>query len=200
LSTAVAMNSTDTISEPLAQRPKRADALRNYELLIATARAAFAETGTATSMEEIARRAHVGIGTLYRHFPTRQALLEAVYLEELEGVCRSAADHSELPPWEALTGWLHEFVRYAGTKRALADELLTYMDVNAEVFARCRAALYAAARPLLEHAQREGVVRDDVELTEVVSMVSAIAKMPSDDPAQTHRILDVALDGLRYRA
>jgi AcrR family transcriptional regulator len=194
------MSSAETVPQSLAQRPRRADALRNYELLIATARAAFADAGTATSMEEIARRAHVGIGTLYRHFPTRQALLEAVYLEELEGVCRSASDHAELPPWEALTGWLHEFVRYAGTKRALADELLVYMDSDAEVFTRCRAALYAAAAPLLERAQHDGVVRADAHLTEVISMVSAIAKMPSDNPAQTHHILDLALDGLRYGA
>jgi AcrR family transcriptional regulator len=194
------MSSVETPPELLVQRPKRIDALRNYELLIATARVAFAETGTATSMEEIARRAHVGIGTLYRHFPTRQALLEAVYLEELEGVCRSASDHAELAPWDALTGWLHEFVRYVGTKRALAEELLAYMDSDAQVFASCRAALFAAAAPLLERAQSEGVVRADTSIDEVVQMVSAIAKMPTDDPEQTHHILDLALDGLRFGA
>ena len=85
------MNSGPTLPEVLAARPKRADALRNYEKLIAAARDAFADAGSATSLEEIARRAGVGIGTLYRHFPTRQDLLEAVYVEEVERLCRSAS-------------------------------------------------------------------------------------------------------------
>jgi AcrR family transcriptional regulator len=75
-------------------------------------------------LEEIARRAQVGIGTLYRHFPNRQALLEAVYVDELEALCRSADDVAELPPWDALVGWLHRFVAYLATKQALAQELL----------------------------------------------------------------------------
>ena len=95
--------SETTIPQVRVQRPRRADALRNYEKLIAAARDAFAGGGSATSLEEIARRAGVGIGTLYRHFPTRQDLLEAVYVEELESLARSAADLADLPPWEALT-------------------------------------------------------------------------------------------------
>ena len=128
------MSSTDTTTEVLARRPTRADALRNYEKLIASAREAFAEAGKPTSLEEIARRAHVGIGPLYRHFPTRQALLEAVYVDEVEALCRSADDLADLPPWDGLIAWLHRFVAYLGTKRALAEELLAHLDRDAEFF------------------------------------------------------------------
>ena len=116
------MNTTaiDPVQEVIARRPKRADALRNYEKLLAAARDAFAEGGASTSLEEVARRAGVGIGTLYRHFPTRQELLEAVYVGELEAICHSADELAELPPWDALVTWLHEFVGYLATKRALA--------------------------------------------------------------------------------
>src|SRR5262245_58081531 len=101
----LAMTSAKTVPEVLARRPKRADARRNYEKLVVAAREAFAEDGTAASLEDIARRAGVGIGTLYRHFPTRQDLLEAAYVEEVEAISRSAEDLAELPPWEALVVW-----------------------------------------------------------------------------------------------
>src|ERR1700734_1041018 len=112
MSTAESAPASASAPDFTALRPKRADALRNYDKLIAAARDAFAQDGVSTSLEEIARRAGVGIGTLYRHFPNRQALLEAVYVDEVEALCRSAADHAELPPWEALVGWLHRFVAY----------------------------------------------------------------------------------------
>src|ERR1700728_4348972 len=96
-------------AEPLA-RPQRADARRNYDKVIAAARSAFTESGAETSLEGIARRAGVGIGTLYRHFPNRQALLEAVYVDELEDLCRSAADFADLAPWEAFVAWMRRCV------------------------------------------------------------------------------------------
>src|ERR1700716_2419407 len=117
------MSTTEATDQLVSGRPKRADARRNYEKVVAAAREAFAEHGASASLEEIARRAEVGIGTLYRHFPNRQALLEAVYVEEVEELCRSAADFAELPPWEALVAWLHRFVAYLAAKRALAGEL-----------------------------------------------------------------------------
>src|SRR5690242_21075410 len=86
--------------------PKRADARRNYENVLAAAREAFAEGGESISLEEIARRAGVGIGTLYRNFPNRQALLEALYVDEVEEVCRTAAQIGESDPWQALTAWI----------------------------------------------------------------------------------------------
>ena len=148
----------------LSERPKRADARRNHDKLIAAAREAFAECGTTASLEDVARRAGVGIGTLYRHFPTRQDLLEAVYVDEFEAISRSADDLADLPPWDALVSWLQQFVRYAATKRALAEELLAYIDIDSDVFRRSREAITAAGEPLLERAQRAGVARPGREL------------------------------------
>src|SRR5476651_696805 len=116
------MSTPETLTH--LQPPKRADARRNYEQLIEAARGVFAEAGSNASLEEIARRAGVGIGTLYRHFPTRQALLEAVYVDEVEAMARAAADLTELPPWDALSQWLHQYVRFAATKRALNEALM----------------------------------------------------------------------------
>ncbi len=192
--------STDTARQPAPPLPKRADARRNHGKLLAAAREAFAESGTSTSLEEIARRAEVGIGTLYRNFPTRQALLEAVYVEEVEALCRSAADHADRPPWEALVDWLHRFVGYMATKQALAQELLAYVDHDADVFQGCRTQLYAAGEPLLARAQEAGAVRPDANLPEIIQMVGGIAKIQGGEPEQIEHILDIALDGLRYRA
>jgi AcrR family transcriptional regulator len=184
----------------LSERPKRADARRNYEKLLTAAADAFAENGTATSLEDIARRADVGIGTLYRHFPTRQALLEAVYIDEVEEISRKANDLVDLEPWEALVTWLRQFVRYAATKRALADEMMNTMDAEAPVFVSCRTAITAAGDLLLERAQKAGVVRPDTNFIDVGRMVAGIASIRTADPGQIDRILDVALDGLRYTA
>jgi AcrR family transcriptional regulator len=199
LSTEFAMSTTETAPQTLLARPKRADARRNYEKVLAAAREAFAEGGESTALEEIARRAGVGIGTVYRHFPNRQALLEALYVGELEDVCRSAAQLDGGEPWEALMGWFERFIAYLATKRALANELLNYMEPDAPLFKACRASLYGAAEPLLERAQEAGVVRPDVGIADVMQMVIGIAKIPSSDPRQNEHILRVALDGLRYR-
>ena len=184
---------------PLLQRPKRADARRNYDKLVAAARDAFAEHGTSASLEEVARRAGVGIGTLYRRFPSRQDLLEAVYVEELADVCQSADELTDLPPWEALSAWLHRLVEYVGRKHALAEELWNYLDRDAEFFSGCRTALFVAGEPLLARAQAAHDVREDVDYNDVIQMVGGIGKNPATPPEQVARILDIALDGLRYR-
>jgi len=193
------MTTIETSAETLIARPKRADARRNYAKVLAAAREAFAEGGESTSLEEIARRAGVGIGTLYRHFPNRQALLEALYVEEVGEVCRSASELGDGDPWEALNTWFERFIAYLATKRALAHELLDYLDKDAELFKVCRASLWESGGPLLERAQEDGVVSKDVDFGEVMQMVMGIGKIPTNDPAQTDRILRVALDGLRYQ-
>src|ERR1700760_1469334 len=110
---------TRTVEEFNARRrPKRADARRNYDKVVAAAREAFTEGGAETSLEGIARRAGVGIGTLYRNFPNRQALLESVYVDELEAMCQSAAGLDTDDPFEALRSWLRRFVDYMETKQA----------------------------------------------------------------------------------
>jgi AcrR family transcriptional regulator len=191
------MSTIQTTSELISPRPKRADARRNYDKVIAAARAAFTENGAETSLEGIARRAEVGIGTLYRHFPNRQSLLEAVYVEEVERMSASASELADLEPWEALSTWLEGFVGYMATKQALANELLDNVDPGAPLFMSCRSSLYAAAGPLLQRAQDAGVVRDDVELADVIHLVGGIAKMQNSGPEQVARVLSVALDGLR---
>jgi AcrR family transcriptional regulator len=193
------MTSPQTQPAPLSKRPKRADALRNYEKLLAAAREAFTESDRSASLEDIARRAGVGIGTLYRHFPTRSDLVEAVYVDEVEALSHRAGELTDLEPWEALTAWLQGFVGYVATKQALADELFAIADRDATVFVGCRAMLHAAGQPLLRRAQEAGIVRPDVTIDEVVRMVGGIAKIPADDPADVQRVLAVALDGLRYR-
>ncbi|MCW2994417.1 MAG: TetR/AcrR family transcriptional regulator [Conexibacter sp.] len=197
--------SDTTVAQPtqvtgLSQRPKRADARRNYEKLLTAAADAFTENGTAASLEDIARRADVGIGTLYRHFPTRQDLLEAVYIEEVEEMSAKAGELGDLAPWDALVTWLRQFVRFAATKRALADEMLNTIDAEAPVFVSCRTAITEAGDMLLQRAQEAGTVRKDTNFTDVGRMVAGIASIRTLDPGQIDRILDVALDGLRYRA
>jgi AcrR family transcriptional regulator len=187
-------------SQALLQRPKRADARRNYEKVLVAAREAFAEGGESTALEDIARRAGVGIGTLYRNFPNRQALLEALYVEEVEEMCRSASAVDDADPWEALNDWFLRFIGYLATKQALAAELLNYLDQDAELFQVCRSSLWAAGEPLLKRAQEAGVVRPDVTVGEVIQMVVGIAKIPASNPEQKEHILRIALDGLRYRA
>ncbi|PWU51679.1 TetR family transcriptional regulator [Micromonospora globispora] len=180
------------VPEVFARRPKRADARRNYEALVAAAREAFGERGTSASLEEIARRAQVGIGTLYRHFPTRQELLEAVYVDEVEALCRSAAELADLPPWDAFVAWINRFVAYVATKRALAEEL-----VDSEVFRGCRTAIYAAGEPMLRRAQEAGVARPDATFDDVLRLLSGITAAQFTEPGQRERVLGFALDGLR---
>ena len=193
------MSTAETAPQTQLVRPRRADARRNYEKVLVAAREAFAEGGESTSLEEIARRAGVGIGTLYRNFPNRQALLEGLYINEVEEVCRSAAEFEAGDPWESLNGWLERLMAYMATKRALAGELLNYLDKDAALFQESRASLFAAGEPLLKRAQDAGAVRPDIEFPELMHMVIGIGKIPAADPAQTDHILRIALDGLRYR-
>ena len=191
------MSATESQQPALSRRPKRADARRNYDQLIAAAREAFTERDRSASLEDIARRAGVGIGTLYRHFPTRGDLIEAVYVEEVEALCRSAEDLRSAEPWDALVGWLRRFVAYVATKQALAEELFA-ANRDAEVFKSCRVAFYGAGESLVKRAQDAGAVRFDISIDEVVQMVGGIAKIQAADAAGIDRILSVALDGLRY--
>ncbi|MET0416934.1 MAG: helix-turn-helix domain-containing protein [Actinoplanes sp.] len=179
-----------------ARRPTRADARRNYDALLAAARDAFAEHGTGASLEDIARRAGVGIGTLYRNFPTRQDLFESVYVEEIAQLGEAASAVAALPPWEALTTWLERFVAYVATKRAIVEALNT----DSEMFRSCRANVYTAAEPLLTRAQQSGTVRPDASLDDVLRLVSGLTSATFVDDNQRARVLRFALDGLRVRA
>ncbi len=193
------MDSTEASVQITPGSPKRADARRNHARVLVAAREVFAECGEATALEEIARRAGVGIGTLYRHFPNRQALLEALYVKEVEEVCRSAEQLNDGDPGQAFDQWFERLIGYLATKRALANELMNYLDADAPLFKECRAELFSAGEPLLKRAQDAGAIRPDVEFSQVLQMVGGISKIPADPP-QIERILRIALDGLRYRA
>ncbi|MFD8818351.1 TetR/AcrR family transcriptional regulator [Streptomyces sp. NPDC059627] len=182
------------VSEIVAsRRPHRKDAARNYDALITAAREAFAERGADVSLEDVARRAGVGIGTLYRNFPTRRDLFESVYADEVNALCRAAVDLAALEPWEALTSWLDRFTGYMVTKRAVREAL----NDESEIFQACRDSMYAAGGPLLERAQKAGVVRTDMEIGDLLRMVSGITATAFDDDAQRNRVLGIALDGVR---
>lgn len=175
------------------QRPQRADARRNFDALLAAAREVFTEQGADASLEDVARRAGVGIGTLYRNFPTRRDLFERVYIGEVEDLCAAAREVADRPPWQALTGWLGRFVGYMATKRAMMEALST----ESTVFATCRAEMYLAGTPLFERAQAAGEVRPDVTFDDLVRMLAGITSVTFADDAQRDRVLQIALDGVR---
>jgi AcrR family transcriptional regulator len=181
-----------------ARKPKRADARRNYEALIEAAHDAFAEGGTAASLEDIARRAGVGIGTLYRHFPTRQDLFEAVYVSEVDTLCRSVADFADLEPWDAFVAWIDRFTAYAATKKAVAEQLIADGGRNNPIFSSCRTAIFAAGEPLLQRAQEAGAARSDTSFDDVLRLLGGVTML--DVPReQMRRVLGIAVDGLRAR-
>lgn len=180
------------------QRPKRADARRNFDALLAAARDAFAADGRDASLEDVAKRAGVGIGTLYRNFATRDDLIEAVYVDEVEALVEAAHEAMTVDAWPGLVQWLHRFVTYVGTKRALIEGL-NRDPGSSDVFAQCRTLIYAAGRPLLVRAQTAAVVRDDVKIEEVVRLVSGVAGVVFPDEAQRDKVVDLAIDGLRPR-
>ncbi|RDS64475.1 TetR/AcrR family transcriptional regulator [Streptomyces sp. M7] len=175
------------------RRPHRADARRNFDKLLAAARTAFAEQGTGTPLEDIARSAGVGIGTLYRNFPTRQALFDAVYADEVEELCHAAQDVADLPPWEAFSTWLDRFVSYVGTKRAISEEL----NRDSAMFRDARKAMYEAGEPLFTRAQEAGEARRDASFDDVLRMITGIIATGYVSDEQRGRVLRFALDGIR---
>ncbi|HEY3669450.1 MAG TPA: helix-turn-helix domain-containing protein [Acidimicrobiia bacterium] len=183
-----------------ARRP-RADAVRNRSRIIETAGEIFAVRGADASLEEIARGAGVGIGTLYRHFPTRDDLVEAVFhdrVAELEALAEGllASD----APGEALATWLHAQLDQAATCRGLAAEAMLTMLAHRDAPSPCESMRQAGAA-LLARAQAAGEVRDGVEIDDLVRMVQAVtlAADESDDPETAERLFGFVLDGVRAR-
>ncbi|MDW6058983.1 TetR/AcrR family transcriptional regulator [Streptomyces sp. NPDC000941] len=176
-----------------AQRPYRRDAARNYDALLSAAREVFAESGAEAPLEDIARRAGVGIATLYRNFPTRRHLFESVYADEVAALCRVAEEAAALEPWEALDSWLRRFVGYSVTKRAIREA----MDDESDIFQACRESMYRAGGPLFDRARQAGRVRADIDFDDLLRMVAGITATNFLDDAQRDRVLGVALDGVR---
>src|SRR5215475_552825 len=172
---------------------KRADAERNRDKILAAARAAFADPGAEISMAEISRRAGVGMATLYRNFPGRQELLEALYTDEVDAVCEAAATLEADTPGALLMAWLHRFFAFYNSKRHVGSELLKHPGDSQSLMSAGRARVLAAGRPLLAAAQRSGEIRGDLTLEQVLDMIIAIAAIPGE-PGYLEPILHAALD------
>jgi AcrR family transcriptional regulator len=192
------MTNTEKLDQ-ITRAPTRADARRNYDKLVAAARESFADEGTDVSLESIAKRAGVGIGTLYRHFPTRQSLFEGVYVSEVRALCDSVDELTKYDAWVALTEWLKRFVEYAHTKKALAQELVDSFGNKSGVFAECRAVIYPTGEPLLKRAQDAGLARKDLNFDDVLKLLSGMTMIPFNNDEQMERVLNAALDGIRVR-
>ncbi|MDA0181658.1 TetR/AcrR family transcriptional regulator [Solirubrobacter phytolaccae] len=175
---------------------RRADAERNRQKILTAARTAFAEVDTDVSMAEISRRAGVGMATLYRNFPSRRELLEALYLDEVDAVCAAAETVAGDTPAERLEAWLRRFFEYFTSKRAVASELLAQTDADNPVFGQGYPRVVGAGRPLLAAAQEAGQVRADLTLEQVLELVVAVARIQGD-AAYVEPILQTVLDGLR---
>ena len=181
----------------------RADARRNRDKLIEVAAAAFAEHGTAASLEDIARRAGVGIGTLYRHFPTREHLVEVVYRHEVEVLCAAADELAEHhPPDRALEEWMHRFVGYIATKRGMADSLRILLSTNSELFADSYGMVPVALGGLVDKAIASGSIRGDVDSSDVLHALSGTYAAPESPEwrDRSRRLIRLLMDGLRWGA
>src|SRR3954462_6749092 len=143
---------------------KRADAERNRDKILAAARTAFADPEAEISMAEVARRAGVGMATLYRNFPSRRELLEALYVEEVDAICAAAQTLPGDTPGKVLMAWVRRFAEFVANKHEIASELLEQTDRANPVFDSSRARVLAAGQPLLDAAQQSGEVRDDLTL------------------------------------
>jgi AcrR family transcriptional regulator len=178
----------------------RADARRSHERLLTAATAAFAEHGADAPLEDIARRAGVGIGTLYRHFPTRLDLQEAVFRNQVSAVCAQGEELAGAPSaGDAFAGWLRVLATYLVTKRGLAGALIAAHGRDSEVISSCSQVMRATASRLLERAQEAGAVRPDLTATDVMMLVHGVVVATERTPEQADRLLSLTLDGLRPR-
>ncbi|MFH8568984.1 TetR/AcrR family transcriptional regulator [Streptomyces sp. NPDC017993] len=186
-----------------AVRPMRADARRNYERLLTEARTAFTEHGTDTSLEDIARRAGVGIGTLYRHFPNRTALMGAVFQGEVDALLAHAKELADAPqPCVALVEWLRAIITHASTYRGLSRALMAASadDSDSSGMARCSVPMREAGGALLTRAQEAGSVRPDVSIGDLLQLTNGIALAVEESPGDAKladRLLTLTLSGLK---
>ncbi|MHA3701533.1 TetR/AcrR family transcriptional regulator [Jatrophihabitans sp. YIM 134969] len=202
--------SGQTLQSPPSARPMRADARRNYDALLEAATATFAEAGVeSAALEQIAKRAGVGIGTLYRHFPTRDDLVLAVYEREVSDLCDAAPQLIAAHPADpdvALEQWMQRFVAYVATKRGLASTLHALRAradaADDHVFADLQARIRASLGTLVDAASASGRIRPGVDHIDLMRAVGGVCMATDDDGWQdrTQRIIGLLLDGLKYGA
>jgi AcrR family transcriptional regulator len=189
------------LSVTLNTRPLRADAQRNREKLLLAATEAFAEEGEDVALETVAARAGVGIGTLYRHFPNRDALVAAAYRQEVDDLSASASDLLQSrPAADALRAWAERYADYIATKRAMGNALRAAASSDSPLFADTREQIIGALRLLLEAGAADGTLRADVDAKDVIRVMNGIWYLP-DGPEwreSVGKMLQLVIDGLRY--
>jgi AcrR family transcriptional regulator len=189
-------------SDQVPPRPAeqlRADARQNHARLISAATAAFAERGADAPLEDIARRAGVGIGTLYRHFPTRTDLQAAVFRSQVIAVCDrgDALLTEQTAPGEAFAAWMRNLAGYLVTKRGLSHALIEAIGIESELISSCWMTMRQTTERLLASAQQAGVIRTDVDATDVMRLVHGVTVSTEKTPERADMLLSVMLDGLR---
>ncbi|MDG4824371.1 TetR/AcrR family transcriptional regulator [Asanoa sp. WMMD1127] len=180
------------------ERPLRADARRNREKVMTAARAAFTEHGEKATLDDIARRAGVGPGTLYRHFADRETLLATVYRHDIEALAeRGRALSAQHPPGEAFAEWLRLEFEYIKAKRGLGTAVKQMLGTDSPTMVECKSLMRGAIGDLLVRAQETGDIRKDVEPDDVLRLVHGVVMATQTAPEQADRLLGFVLDGLR---
>jgi AcrR family transcriptional regulator len=194
------MPSQSQIQSQSPPRRLRVDAERNRARLLDAARAAFASGQVPVTLEQVARDADVGIGTLYRHFPTREALVEALYRQELADLCASAGDLLETHvPERALRAWMDRFAGYVRAKREMADALRAVFAAGSVTVSFAREQLTAAVQTILDAGISAGTLRDDVRAEDIVATIVGMftATSLAGGHEQLERMLDLLMDAVR---
>jgi AcrR family transcriptional regulator len=183
-----------------AQRKPRADAERNRSRVLDVAKEAFTRSGADASLEDIARQAGVGAGTLYRHFPSREALIEAVYRTEVEKLAAAERNFAEtMPPIEALRAWMLLFVDYIATKKIIAPALNTLLGGHSKVFEASHSQIWEAIRALVKRAIKSGDIRKDLDAIDLLRALIGVSNVASSPDWQqsARRLVDILITGSR---
>jgi len=186
-------------SQPARRKPRR-DAQQNRDRILEVAKQAFAKSGANASLDDIAKQAKVGAGTLYRHFPTRDALLEAVYHSEVDKLAAAERELSgKLPPVEALRAWMLLFVDYIAAKHIIAPALNTLVGGPSKVYEASRAQIQGAIHSLVKRAIRSGDIRRDLEPFDLLRALIGVSNVASgpDWPQSARRLVDILISGSR---
>jgi AcrR family transcriptional regulator len=186
-------------SQPAGRKP-RADAQRNRERILDVAKEAFTRSGADTSLDDIAREAGVGPGTLYRHFPTREALLEAVYRSEVEKLAAAERTFAqEMPPIEALRAWMLLFVDHIAAKKIIAPVLNALIGDPKKVFEASHAQIWDAIRALVRRAIKSGDIRADLDPIDLLRALIGVANVGTSPDWQqsARRLVDILITGSR---
>lgn len=181
-------------------RKPRADSVRNHERVLEAAKAVFAAGGPEASLEAVARQAGVGVGTLYRHFPTRQILFEAVYRREVEQLAELAEQlGTDLPPLEALRRWMHANVAFVATKKGMSAALAVVVHASSDLTTYSMNRQGRALEPLLRRAVDAGVIRDDISAEDILRTIVGLCYTHDKPGWQNNvgRLVDVFVDGMR---